>query len=140
MIGNSIEAVGIDETAALPGHLPRYLPTSGSIQGIAIPGKWSSSESSISRITVTNHETRQCGNNIRSRQCKKRLLSGGNLSRKARPPRVHSHRKGEAKTFRGQPRPLHSKDARKFKIPGSSHSQPSVSRQYKKRLLSRKNR
>lgn len=57
VIGNSVEAVGTDGTAALPRHLPRCLPTSGSTQGIGIPDKWSSSRSFTSRITVTSRVT-----------------------------------------------------------------------------------
>lgn len=60
----------------------------------------------------------------------KREVIGSRISRVLRlasrmvpPPRTRSHRKGEAKTFRDQPRHLHDRDARKFKITGGRNSQ-----------------
>jgi hypothetical protein len=54
--------------------------------------------------------------------------------------RAHSHRKEGAKTFRGQPQPLHNKDVRKFRTAGSSNSQgpPSASSRCKDRRTGKK--
>jgi len=57
VIGKIVEAAGTDGIAAMPRGLPRCLRTSGSIQGIGIPAKWSGSMSFTSRITVTSRGT-----------------------------------------------------------------------------------
>jgi len=54
VIGNSVEVVGTDGTAALSRLLPRYLSISGIIQGIAILTNWSSNSSFNNGITVTS--------------------------------------------------------------------------------------
>ena len=129
MIGNSTEAAGTNGIAALPRPLPRCPPTSGSIQGIGIRNKWSSSMSFNNSVTVISRAIQSCGNTIRSAirngQCKhrrgridrvhlKKEVSGSRISsalrhagRRAQAPRARSRRKGEVKTFRGQPPPRH---------------------------------
>ena len=67
MTGNSVEAGGINGTVARFRDLPRCHYSSGAIQEIAIPDKWSSSTSFSSGITVTSHVTPQCDNTIRAR-------------------------------------------------------------------------
>ncbi|BCB27231.1 hypothetical protein SKTS_21170 [Sulfurimicrobium lacus] len=57
MSGNTAGAAGIDGTETPPRRLPRCLPISDSIQGIAIPTKWNSSNRCSSGITVTSRVT-----------------------------------------------------------------------------------
>ena len=168
MTGNSAEVVGTDGTAAQPRRLPRCLSTSGSIQRIGIPGKWSSNRICITRNTVTSRVTPSCGNAIRSRPCQRHRRSGvspskDSLSGKNRgrlkgevpgsrissglrhvrrmvpPPRAHSHRNVETETPRDQPRPHHNPGARKSRMAGNRHSQTSVTSRHHDRRVGKKN-
>jgi hypothetical protein len=74
--GNSVEAAGTSGIAVRPPHLPRCPPTSDSIQGTSIPGKWSSSASFNRSVTVTSRVTPSCSSIIRSATSGRNRING----------------------------------------------------------------